>query len=376
MKSTTRGSILRLTGMLLPFVSVAGYAMAEGPTISGYVDTQYGYNFLKPITGTTALRSYDAQDNNIANTAHLSLMGTFGEGIGYAVDLDAGHDATTTAGPAGSSGVVLQEAYITYASASKIGFKVGKFATYQGIEVIETNANPTISRGYLFGLAEPFTHVGGVATFVLGKLDFAAGVVNGWDQANDNNQAKTIVAKVGLSLGDTLMATLSGYHGAEQSQVTSTTAVSGLTVITDGRSGAMRDSIDLTMLTKLIPHVDLFLQGNYGTESQIVDLDGDGTADDRATWMGAGIQPIVHLSDKFTIGGRVEYFYDDQGARSGINDFATTNITITPGYKITDNIQVRAELRSDTANKKAWVDDKGVAKDSASSAALQFILNY
>ncbi|MCG3203832.1 MAG: hypothetical protein KCHDKBKB_00508 [Elusimicrobia bacterium] len=356
--------------MALFLLGLTGSLMAEGPTVSGYVDTQYGYNFSKPNTGTTALRSYDSQDNTLANTVHLSFAGTFGEGIGYVVDLDAGHDANTTVGSIPASGVALQEGYLTYMAPCKLGFKVGKFATYEGIEVIETNANPTISRGYLYGLAEPYTHVGGVATFVLGKLDFAAGLVNGWDQANDNNQGKTVIGKIGLSLGDPLMATLSGTHGPEQNQVTS----GG--VITDSRSGANRDSIDLTVLTKIIPMVDLYLQANAGTEAQVVDNDGDTINDDRASWSGAGVQPIIHFGDKFSIGARLEYFSDPEGARTGTRNISTTNITITPGYKITDNVLVRAEYRQDSSNKKIWVDDKGMLEDSVSTGALQFLVTF
>ena len=176
----TKGGVLSVLGAMLLVSTTSGLSMADGPAISGYVDTQYSYSFNKPNTGLVGSRSYDAQDNTIANTAHIDLMGSFAEGIGYDVQLDAGRDANTTAGPAGSSEIVVQEAFVTYASESKWGFKVGKFATYQGIEVIETNGNPTISRGYLFNFAEPFTHVGGVATLTLGKLDFAAGLVNGW----------------------------------------------------------------------------------------------------------------------------------------------------------------------------------------------------
>lgn len=376
MISQKRGSILRVLGMVLPFALGAGQLMADaptGPTISGYVDTQYGYNFNKPITGTTALRSYDAQDNTISNTAHLSLAGSMGDGIGYVVDLDAGHDPNTTVGGQTPSSVALQEGYLTYVSSSKIGFKFGKFATYEGIEVIETNQNPTISRGYLFGLAEPFTHVGGVVTYAVGKIDFAAGVVNGWDVPNDNNTGKTFVGKIGLNMGDPLSATLSGYHGPEQNAVTS-----GSTIV-DSRSGANRDSIDLTVLTKIIPKVDLYLQGNSGTEKQAIDSNGDGVldaGDARASWSGAGIQPLIHFTDKFTVGSRLEYFYDKNGARTGVVKNAATNFTITPGYQITKNIQVRAEYRYDTSNKKIWVDDKGTAKDSANTVTAQFLVSF
>jgi hypothetical protein len=49
--------------------------------------------------------------------------------------------------------------------------------------------------GFLFNLAEPFTHVGAVATYRAGAFDAALGAVNGWDVVTDNNTGKTILGK-------------------------------------------------------------------------------------------------------------------------------------------------------------------------------------
>lgn len=387
MMRTKRGSILLTLGMLLPFVTQSGRLMAEAtaPTISGYVDTMYGYSFNRPSNGLnsntpTQTRAYDSQDNNIANTAHIAIGGSFNENTTYAVEFDAGSDARVTEGATTGSQVALQEAYVNYVSPSKIGFKAGKFVTYEGIEVIETNANPTISRGYLYTLAEPFTHVGGVLTYAVGKFDFAAGLVNGWDVPTDNNQGKTWVGKVGLTT-DKLSATLSGYHGTERNQQTTNAIVNDVT-------SSMRDSVDLTVLTKIIPKVDLYLQANTGTEQTAADNDRDGTNDDRATWSGAGIQPVFHITDKFSLGGRLEYFDDKNGARVGYqvpfgggsntvaDSICMTNFTITPGYQVNSNLLLRAEYRYDTANKKAWLDDKGVAKDSSNTVSVQAVVSF
>ncbi len=384
MMSKRRGSILLTLGMLLPFVAQSGRLMADtaavtAPTISGYVDTQYGYNFANPANGSnntihngiSSPRSYDAQDNTISNTAYLSMTGKIGDALSYAINLGAGHEPETTVGAVGPSAVALQEAYATYVCpVTHLGFKVGKFATYEGIEVYQTNANPTISRGYLYGLAEPFTHVGGVLTYVAGPLDFAAGVVNGWDLPDDNNPGKTWVGKVGLSLGDKLAATLSGYSGPEQAQ----TVVNG---IVNGNSGKLRKSVDLTMLTKIIPKVDLNIQFNAGTESDTSVVN----ANDRGSWSGAALEPVVHVTDKLSLGARLEYFADKDGARTGIANNDLTNLTITPGYQINSNLLVRAEYRYDTTSKKTtdatvFEDDKGMPKDSSSTAAVQVVVSF
>ncbi len=370
MTSQKRGSILRFLGMALPFIAVASMTMAEGPTISGYVETNWIQDLNNPISGQTTLQGYyNDNDGDINSNAHIAIAGPIGDKATYAVEIDAGNEAKLTSA---DDDIDIQEAYLTYTGDSKLGFKVGKFATFQGIEVLEAPANPTISRGYLYGLAECFTHVGGVATYVLGKLDFAAGVVNGWDLNDDNNDSKTAVWKVGFSGGDPLALTLSGYHGAEQAETDDDLSTALVNENTD-TSGNLRSNVDLTGVTKLIPMVDLWFQFNYGQEDAVVDKDGDTVNDDLGKWSGAGIQPIVKFGEKFSIGARAEYFADPDGARTGTDDLTATNFTITPSFAFVPGVIVRAEYRYDRANKKIWVDDKGTMEDTANTVGLQFI---
>ena len=374
MHTRKRGGVLKILGTLLPLLT-SGYAMAEGPAISGYVDTQWGYDFNQPKNRTTALRSYDAQDNNIRNTAHLSFAGSLDDRTGYVVEVDAGSDAPVTAGVATASDVALQEAYLTVMdSNNKLGLKAGKFATFHGIEVIESPANPTITRGYLYGLAEPFTHVGAVVSYLAGMMDFHAGVINGWDVPNDNNPGKTLVGKVGFNFGDPLSFGISGHHGPEQAAIADD-PTTPLVDETDNRSGANRTTVDLTGVTKIIPNVDLWFQALFGQEEQALDKDGDTIADDLAKFSGFTIQPVINITDRFSVGARGEYFHDD-GSRTGTMNLAARNFAITPAYKVTDSVTVRAELRQDSANKKVWQDDKGVTKDSTSSATLQAVVTF
>jgi hypothetical protein len=371
MKSTLRGRGLGIAGAVLALL--AGSVHAEGPAVGGYVDTQYIYNFDKPMGGMTPFRSYDAQDNNISNTAHLAITGKLSDEVTYNVEVDAGSDAdttvvnTTAGGVANGQDVVLQEAWLHYVSASKLGLKAGKMATFHGIEVIESVANPTISRGYLFGLGEPFTHVGAMATYALEKVDFAVGVINGWDQQNDVNTGKTGVAKVGLNFGDPLALTFSAHHGPEQA----------------ANSSNNRSSLDMTGVTKLIPNVDLWFQGLIANEEGALDLDGDTVADDLGEWKGWTIQPVIKFGEKFSLGARYEYF-DDNGSRTLTTDPLTgapqsvvlRNISIAPAYKLTENVVVRAEYRMDDSNKKVFTDDKGNAEDSNSTGSVQFYVTF
>jgi hypothetical protein len=343
---------------------------AEPPTISGFVDTQYTYNLNDPITGINTMHSYDNLDDNIRSLAHLVFSGSVGDS-GYVIEVDAGNDAITNTSIGAGTGddFDIQEAYMTHKWSSGLGLKLGKFVTYHGIEVIEAKDNPTITRGFLFGV-EPFTHTGGVVTFAPSdKLDFAAGVVNQWDNVADNNDAKTAVAKATLNLGDPLMFTISGYHGAEQASVMPTTSSVSST-------GYNRNSFDLTGVTKIIPNVALWFQGIYGDEENVDDKDGDGLNDDLGVWSGFTIQPVISISEKFSVGARYEYLADGDGVKTGAEDASLYNITVAPAYKISDALTARLEYRYDASNKKLWVDNEGVAKDTASYISTEFTLVF
>ncbi|MFN0118641.1 MAG: outer membrane beta-barrel protein [Elusimicrobiota bacterium] len=375
MLKKNRGNVLKVIGTMIPVGLIAGTLMADGPSFNGFIDTQYKYDFNRPNTNSTALRSYDARHDSIElHNAHVAIFGSL-ENATYNVEFDMGTDAiTTTAGTTGSGAsddFDIQEAYLTYmCPITKLNLKAGKFATPSGIEVIESKDNPTISRGYLFGLALPFTHTGlALSKMFAEKYEVMAGIVNGWDNAADNNNGKTYFSKLGFNFGDPLSLTLSGYHGPEQTNALAATPRVDL-------DGVNRNMVDLTGVTKIIPKVALWFEVNYGDEERVADNDGDTVNDDSATWGGFAIEPVITLTDKFSIGLRGEYFDDDKGARTGTRDLAAKNFTIAPAWKCTPNVTARAEFRSDSANKKVWVNDKGVAKDSTSTASLQLLMSF
>ncbi|OGX25865.1 MAG: hypothetical protein A2787_05645 [Omnitrophica WOR_2 bacterium RIFCSPHIGHO2_01_FULL_48_9] len=343
------------------------------PKIRGFIDTTYNYNFNKPASQTTKLgtpgtttagsnlSSYVTKANDITfNTAHIAFNGLLKEGIGYTIEVDAGSDAnvnTPTSGSGSADDFDLQEAYLTASLFDTgVNLKVGKFVTLEGIEVIESPLNPTISRGYLYGLAEPFTHVG----FLLSRelpikgLELRAGLVNGWDVLSDNNDRKTFLGGLGINYGDLATGGLSVYYGPEQAN--------------NGKND--RTSIDLTVFTKPMPKLTIGLQGNWGRE------DGIGSGTDH--WQGYGVQPVYQLTDKFSLAGRVEYMKNKGGSRFGNSGGEITNFAITPGYKLNDSTTARVEYRHDMGNKDFFEGENGGVfdKDSANQLLAEVFYTF
>jgi len=302
------------------------------------------------------LRSFDVRGGNsfLLHAAHLVVKHAFSESVSGVIELDAGEDAYQTSGATfGSNGPNIfdvQEAYATYTSPFGLSFTGGKFVTYEGIEVIEGPMNPTITRGFLFGLAEPFSYIGAKVHYSITDGDkemanLGVGVVNGWDSYVDNNDAKTLIFRVGVTPIDQFWVAASGSFGAERPDSN------------DDR----RLSLDLT--GAVIPHemITINFQANYGMEKDIPNptpslVDG--------SWVGFGIQPVFKY-EEFSAGLRFEYFIDNGGSRTQNwgTDTNVWNVTLTPGYTFDEKLQFRAEFRYDGSNETVYLGDIDDAGD-------------
>jgi hypothetical protein len=351
---TTRHIALSLTLLAVACPSVqlsaADAPPDTGPTLSGFVDTTYNWNTNGADVNHT--HSFDAKANTFAlNDGQLEVTGhpKGDSNITYMFKLDYGTDAAVLSGADASettSNVTVEEAWGSYMDPkSKLGLKVGKFVTFEGIEVIESGANPTITRGLLFSLAEPYTTTGALITYNPNdKWDAEFGLVNGWDLISDNNQSKTIDAHLGYNGGDPLTLGLSLLYGPETAQGAPLPA--GTSADSQNRL-----SIDLTGLTKVVKNLDINFQANLGTQKKasLVHTGSNGK------WFGLGVQPVYHVNDKFSVGGRLEWLDDKDGDLTGQTS-ATREITISiaPAYQVTSHFLARVEGRYDSSNQELF----------------------
>jgi hypothetical protein len=348
------------------FAAVPSHA---APGISGSVEASYNRNLSSPgDNAMNSLHAYDTKANTFTlNNAHLVLSGSdSATGLGYDVETDFGSDAmlNKSADPTqGSSGIFdLQEAYITwgFGPAHAFGLKAGKYATYEGIEVVEGGANPTVTRGLLYTFAEPITHTGLELSYANGPFDVHVGAINGWDKLMETNDVPSYLAKVGFNMGDPLALTVSTIIGPEK----------------DANTDDMRMSFDATALTKAIPMVDLWLQGNFGREDKASASGAD------ATWFGFGVQPLIHINNWFGLGLRYEFLDDDKLTRTkatpddGKVDLSLQNVSVAPTIWLTKTAMVRAEYRLDIASSKVFVDSDNKATDMQNEVSADFVLSF
>jgi hypothetical protein len=214
------------------------------------------------------------------------------------------------------------------------GLKVeaGKMNTHIGAESLEAYLNPNYSRSFLWAFAEPTTHTGVKLSYDLSpQMNLAGHVYNGWDNFSDNNISKTL----GLTLSYTPSESTSFYfnvlNGPEK----------------DFNDVDNRFLFDGVASFKLSKKLSLLANYDYGREQNYLPTGGD------AIWEGFALAGIYEFNNSFSLGFRGEVFSDHNGFRTGFPQ-TLREFTITPRFKIGQNLQIWPEYRFDWSNIRSF----------------------
>lgn len=377
MRTTSKKNLLAVTLL----AAVAAGVRAEGPKVSGFVDAGYNYNLNKQTTND--YRAYDGNANTITlQNAKIGVDGTLQNNVGYKVDLMYGHDAavnnasedfyqpdsTTTA-----LQLNLEQAYLTFpCPITGATFTLGKFVSPFGAETIEAKDDYNISRGLLFNYAVPFSHTGLKADKGLmdGKLTTTLGLVNGWNNLQDNNKSKTGIAQVGTTLLPKTSVTVGGAYGAEQ-------ATPSADVDTRSTQGNGRSLLDV--IVKVTPIEKLTLIANYDAgEEKVYVSTSDYTDKTRETsaYHGLGLHANYQLTDMLSVAGRWEEFSDN--GKNPNKDFAQQTLhseTLTVQAK-KDSVIYRLEYRADQSSQYSFVNSNGNPGKNQGTIGAQVIVTF
>ena len=345
---------------------------ASGITESGYIDA--GYSALKNGAGFTT-RVFDGQQNSFAlNQLGLTLAKQPKEGFGGLVNVTIGRDgqAIHSFPEAGNTSQFdVTQAYAQWAGGA-LTVIAGKFTTLHGTEVIASTGNVNISRSILFG-AVPFTHTGVRGTWAASDtFSLIVGLNNGWDQLTDSNKGKTLELGATLNPIKPLNMTLSAYSGKEN------TTPGGVALAqTDGT----RTSVDFVASYQLIDPLSIGIE--YLTLQQDNVASASGTI--KGKYSGFAGYVTYNFTPKFRGTVRLESFDDKDGVKFGLplapgqtgaGAQKFKEATLTVAYLPADSFELRAELRQDQADQKAFNDGQGNASKSLSSAALSGIYKF
>jgi hypothetical protein len=316
-------------------------ALLGGATLSGFVDTYYGYNFNQPKSQTNTLRSFDAQNNQFGlNLIELNLdkpPDPTNSRLGYHLGLGFGQamNVVNSTDPAGLGfAQYLKEAYVSYLAPVGKGLQVdiGKFVTPHGAEVIETKDNFNYSRGLLFNYAIPFYHYGLRAKYSFNdKYSVTGFVVNGWNDIYDNNTGKTYGVTFGWNPTKKISIAQGYMFGPE----------------TAGTNAHWRQLSDTVVTYSPTSRLTTMLNFDYGRG------DRAGGIPTPVFWTGIAGYVKYAFNDLYAVSTRYEYYNDHDGFTTGtpqhLNEFTGTFQRIVAHHLIT-----RLEFRHDFSNRPVF----------------------
>ncbi|MEO7273305.1 MAG: porin [Vicinamibacterales bacterium] len=311
--------------------------------ISGFVDTYYSYNFNRPsqpcatvgdVSIANCLYNFNVAHNSLSlNLAEVAFekKPTADSRAGFRVDLDYGPSASMVNAfePGGSTYQNIEQAYVSFLAPAGTGLQLdfGKFVTMMGNEVIESKDNWNYGRSLLFALAIPYYHTGARLTYSPSdKVTLQAHLVNGWNNSQDNNTAKSVGGAVTLKPTGALTVIENVMFGPEQTDNND-----------DWRK--MSDTIVTFAATK-----QLTLAANYDHGQDTVDGES-------VMWHGVAGYAKYQATDWFALSPRVEWYRDSDGFTTGTNQ-TLKEATVTAEFKHKDGLIMRLEYRGDFSDER------------------------
>jgi hypothetical protein len=336
-------------------------------TFSGYVDTYYFANFngVQSNLGASGFeRIFDQKANNF-QVGLAQLKTTYStEKVTGVIDLTFGNhgDLGNYGNPIsplgaqfGSTGLALKQAYLTWKMSDKVSLTGGQYGTNVGYEVIDAPVNFNYSLSNLFGNG-PFYHTGvKLDVAATDKFAFMLGITNGLDSKDDNNKAKGFQGQITLKPVDGWSVYLNYFgsdEGVEEKNMTSW--------------------YDLTTSYQV-------------TEKMLIGLNAVTGKNATGTWGGAALYLNGKVTEKFSLGTRMEYFDNSKGGIYLVDadgaGVSTTGITLTGNYDVSPNLKFKPEYRFDSYKNSAgtyqlYDKDGGLTKKSQSTLGAALIFYF
>jgi hypothetical protein len=215
-----------------------------------------------------------------------------------------------------------------------VQLSLGKMATLLGLEVIESIGNPNLTVGNQFVFVENFTDVGLDVNWIVDpRLSLRGRILNGWDLAEDNNEAHSFMGRIGWTPNERAAFAVVGFVGPEQAD----------------NVGNRRYGGEVLATLKRGAHA-LTLQGDLGKEEGI-----------DAQWWAAGAWVVLGLRPGYDLALRADVLDDEDGARtSGVLGYPVhdgqrlTTATATLNIRVFDGALVRPEVRFDRSSLDAF----------------------
>ena len=384
-----------------PEMSFASLFKSASIDASGYLDAGYiGHNQMPD----PSVQVFDTSKNSFSlNQASVTLSKTPKEGMGWLVDLIAGSNAGYLCSYGACSGNNLNalnstmgsggnfdptQIYMQYITGpwTLIG---GKFNSMSGVEVPNSVADTNITRSILYGHS-PFTHTGVRAVNALSDATtLTMGVNNGWDQVTGMTVSKTGELALNEAFTKDTSLLFDVYDGAEMVPtslnwagtipVGTITNMYAANAAPSGMRSGNRTLLDMVFTTNLTPSLTFILNADHSSQQNAV-IGAQGQVGTEMYWGWAGYLNY-QINDQYRVSFRGEQLHDLSGvavAAPGTAPGANTvrEATLTLGYAPVKDIELRAEVRGDSAYKGVFAASSGMLYQNMVTYGLQGIYKF
>lgn len=324
----------RGSGVSVPVTQDAGAAMPEGVastggqplSITGLVDTYFTHNTNDPADGNNTLYYTNPNARGFGVNQLKLEIETAGDGpFGFRSDIWFGSGARLfreglEPGPLADL-LYVQQAYGYYQFGNGAQLDMGAFGTIAGLEVAESHLNWNYTRGILWAWNEPFSHVG--ARLGVPLTETFTGtlmLVNGFDNAWDQNTGKSYGVQGSLAPSDRFNTTLTWINGPENAGT---------------NDGWLRD-LSWNAYAGLSDRVEAMVNMDY-----ISATDEMGTS---ATSWGLGGYLRFHVNDQVRIAERYEFMNDREARSTGLEQMLMENTITLEFQPVVDDPRFLARL--------------------------------
>jgi hypothetical protein len=380
----------------------------KGVKLSGYVDSGYSYNFTGASSGASKVTGRMGSDTAGKGDFNLyavkialekALTSENKAQAGFRTDVMIGEDANylinrstyynLTNDQQNSNALFLEQAYVEIRAPVGNGwdFKVGKFVSILGYEVIERPANMNTTYGLLWQQM-PLYYTGVLSSYKFDDyLDAKLGVVNG---SQTDNNISTSGKGDGCAVLAALNVTAPGGNANWSNNFQYSSNNDNNTVNFPNESSTSNGVENFSSGTgytfiynswgnwapKFANDKLLFAFNSLLGTSSTNDNDQVGTQAG-TTWFGAGAYAKYQFNDWFSLCSRGEYLggnnpqkiYGFNGWNSSGKGLSLWEYTLTAGFNVIDNLLIRAEYRLDWGNSSVITYDPATGTGTNSSTS-------
>jgi len=327
--------------------------------LEGFVDAyaNFNANSPKPQTGGNLGRNFDVTNGFAMHWAGVNVSYA-PEPVGATVGLRFGPGAMLfNAGSDSGAGLAfVKQAFASWKPVEGAPFQLdfGKFDTWIGAEVADSQYNMTYTRSALF-TTQPLFHTGlRIDIPVSEQFDLKLYAVNGYNNSLDNNAMKTFGATVGLTPVKDVGVYLNYIGGPEQPDLAAGT-MGGAPTVVSGANSRWRHLVDLVADFKF-GHGHVLVNADYGTEKLAAGTIAPTDPEKSVSWFGGNLTFGYAVTDLFAFAVRGGYLSDPDGYVAPFwgaplgQAASVIDGTLTLAFTPTPNLMIKLEPRIDSVS--------------------------